>query len=125
MSVHHRLRLLAFPMRASRLCSLWPGMRPLRFRRIPFGRDVAFDFGGATVSRMAMPHMLPSTIMSVSASAKLLAFVAQSHTPSDHCVRFAPAVAGGCATLATRQRATTLPGPVFHRNPAVMAALPN
>jgi hypothetical protein len=43
MPVHHRLRFLTFPMRASRLCSLWSDMRPLRFRRVPFGRDVAFD----------------------------------------------------------------------------------
>src|SRR5882757_5156428 len=56
----------------SRLCSLWPDMRPLRFRRVPFGRDGAFDPGGATASRIAMPHMLPSTVPSVSASAKLL-----------------------------------------------------
>src|SRR6478736_5837087 len=72
MPVHHRLRFLTFPMRTSRLCSLWPDMRPLRFRRVPFGRDVAFDPGGATSSRIAMPHMLPSTVPSVSASAKLL-----------------------------------------------------
>src|ERR1700724_3376412 len=72
MPVHHRLRFLTFPMRTSRLCSLWPNMRPLRFRRVPFGRDVAFDPGGATASRIAMPHMLPSTVPSVSASAKLL-----------------------------------------------------
>src|SRR6202023_3542832 len=72
MPVHHRLRVLTFPMRTSRLCSLWPNMRPLRFRRAPFGRDVAFDPGGATASRIAMPHMLPSTVPSVSASAKLL-----------------------------------------------------
>src|SRR5580704_10076673 len=70
MPVHHRLRFLTFPMRTSRLCSLWPDMRPLRFRRVPFGRDVAFDPGGATESRIAMPHMLPSTVPSVSASAK-------------------------------------------------------
>src|SRR6202045_2144404 len=70
MPVHHRLRFLTFPMRTSRLCSLWPDMRPLRFRRAPFGRDVAFDPGGATASRIAMPHMLPSTVPSVSASAK-------------------------------------------------------
>jgi len=56
MPVHHRLRFLTFPMRASRLCSLWPAMRPLRFRRVPFGRDGAFDPGGATASRIAMPH---------------------------------------------------------------------
>src|ERR1700738_1239051 len=70
MPVHHRLRFLTFPMRTSRLCSLWSDMRPLRFRRAPFGRDVAFDPGGATASRIAMPHMLPSTVPSVSASAK-------------------------------------------------------
>ena len=70
MPVHHRLRFLTFPMRASRLCSLWPDMRPLRFRRAPFGRDGTFDPGGATASRIVMPHMLPSTVPSVSASAK-------------------------------------------------------
>jgi hypothetical protein len=70
MPVHHRLRFLTFPMRASRLCSLWPDMRPLRFRRAPFGRDGTFDLGGATASRIVMPHMLPSTVPSVSASAK-------------------------------------------------------
>ena len=70
MPVHHRLRFLTFPVRASRLCSLWPDMRPLRFRRAPFGRDGTFDPGGATASRIVMPHMLPSTVPSVSASAK-------------------------------------------------------
>ena len=69
MPVHHRLRFLTFPMRTSRLCSLWPDMRPLRFRRVPFGRDGTFDPGGATASRIAMPHILPSTVPSVSASA--------------------------------------------------------
>src|ERR1700757_4658837 len=70
MPVHHRLRFLTFPMRANRLCSLWPDMRPLRFRRAPFGRDGTFDPGRATAPRIAMPHMLPSTVPSVSASAK-------------------------------------------------------
>src|ERR1700747_3302190 len=70
MPLHHRLRSLTFPMRPGRLCSLWPDMRSLRFRRVPFGRDVAFDPGGATASRIAMPHILPSTVPSVSASAK-------------------------------------------------------
>src|SRR6202011_976624 len=69
MPVHHRLRFLTFPMRTSRLCSLWPDMRPLRFRRVPFGRDGTFDPGGATASRIAIPHILPSTVPSVSASA--------------------------------------------------------
>src|SRR5215472_3118965 len=66
-----RLRFLTFPMRTSQLCTLWPDMRSLRFRRVPFGRDVAFDPGGATASRIAMPHILPSTVPSVSASATL------------------------------------------------------
>src|ERR1700737_853616 len=69
MPVHHRLRFLTFPMRTSRLCSLWPDMRSLRFRRVPFGRDGTFDPGGATASRIAMPHILPSTVPSVSAAA--------------------------------------------------------
>ena len=72
MPVRHRLRFLTFPMRASRFCSLWSDTRPLRFRRVPFGRDVAFDPGGATASRITMPHILPSTFPSVSASATLL-----------------------------------------------------
>src|SRR5215472_7691113 len=73
--------------------SLWPDMRPLRFRRVPFGRDGAFDRGGATASRMAMPHMLPSTGSERLGLRNVTSFVAQSPTPSDHCVRFASAVA--------------------------------
>src|SRR5271165_2986797 len=122
MPVHHRLRFLTFPMRTSRLCSLWPDMRPLRFRRVPFGRDVAFDPGGATASRIAMPHMLPSTVPSVSASAELLLSWLNPPTPSDHCVRFASAVADDCAILASRRCATALPGPVFHRQDRVSFA---
>src|SRR6266446_10849097 len=72
MPVHHRLRFLTFPMRTSRLCSLWPDMRALRFRRVPFGRDVAFGPGRSDGIRIAMPRMLPSTVPSVSASARLL-----------------------------------------------------
>src|ERR1700738_961027 len=69
MPVHHRLWLPPLPLRTPPLCSLWPDMRPLRFRRVPFGRDGTFDPGGATASRIAMPHILPSTVPSVSASA--------------------------------------------------------
>src|ERR1700752_2292038 len=42
-------------------------------------------------------------------------FVAQSHTPCNCCVRFAPTVASGHATLATKQDASPLLGPDFHR----------
>src|SRR5215203_4146782 len=58
-------------MRASRLFSLWSSVRPLRFQRIPFRRDVIFDPGGATAPRVAVPHMLPSTLVTGSASATL------------------------------------------------------
>jgi hypothetical protein len=59
------------PDAGQRLCSLWSSVRSLRFRRIPFRRDVAFDPGGATAPRITVPHMLPSTIMTGSASATL------------------------------------------------------
>src|SRR6202040_2396114 len=113
MPVHHRLRFLTFPMRTSRLCSLWPDMRRLRFRRVPFGRDVAFDPGGATASRIAMPHMLPFDGSERLGLRKVTSFVAQSPTPSDHCVRFASAVADDCATLASRRCATAYRGRSF------------
>src|SRR5215472_7849299 len=92
MPVHHRLRFLTFPMRTSRLCSPWPDMRSLRFRRFPFGRDGTFDPGGATTSRLAMPHMLPSIGSERLGLRNILPFVAQppphpitvyaSHPPS-------------------------------------------
>src|SRR5262247_3514112 len=69
MPVHHRLRFLTFPMRTSRLCILWPDRDLSGSDAFLFGRDVAFDPGGATASRIAMPHILPSTVPSVSASA--------------------------------------------------------
>jgi hypothetical protein len=46
-----------------------PDARPPRFRCNPFVRDVAFDPGGASAPRIAAPHMLPSTTVTVSASA--------------------------------------------------------
>ena len=46
---------------------LWSGMRPPRFRRCLFARDGVFDLGGATASRIARPHMLPSTLLNASA----------------------------------------------------------
>ena len=99
--VHHRLRLLAFPMRTGAADAARPGKRSPRFRRVPFVRDVALDPGRATVPRITVPHMLPSTSMTVSAPANFYHFVAQSHTPHDCCVRFAVVVTFHAATLAT------------------------
>ena len=44
--------------------------RPPRFRRVPFRHDVVSDPGRATAPRITAPHMLPSTILNASASAK-------------------------------------------------------
>src|SRR6516162_5389936 len=62
--VHHRLRLLAFPMRTTILGTTRrrrPDTRYPRFRCDPFARDVAFDPGRASAPRMTVPHMLPSS----------------------------------------------------------------
>src|SRR5262249_40126637 len=62
--VHHRLRLLTFPMRTAVLGTTRrrrPDTRYPRFRCDPFARDVAFDPGRASAPRMTVPHMLPSS----------------------------------------------------------------
>ena len=69
MLLHHRLRLLAFPMRTRTDTPPWPSLGSPRFRRDPFVRDVAFDPGRASTPRIAVPHMLPSTVGKVSAPA--------------------------------------------------------
>src|SRR5689334_5652953 len=103
LSVHHRLRLLTFPMRTGALDAARPGKRSPRFRRVPFIRDVAQDPGRATEPRLSAPHVLPSTDENVSAPATLIIFVAHSHTPNNRCVRFAAVVTSHDATLTTRR----------------------
>src|SRR5207247_6942774 len=68
-SVHHRLRLLAFPMRTRSAHGLWSDTRAPRFRRDPCARDVALDPGGTTMPRIAALLMLRSTMKTVSAPA--------------------------------------------------------
>ena len=63
MFVHHRLRLLAFPMRTKAVCRRWPNVGSPRFRRDPFVRDGVFDLGRASAPRITVPHMLPSAIV--------------------------------------------------------------
>ena len=66
-----------------------------RILRRDFGRDVAFDPGGATAPRLLVgaAHVAFDDYERLGLH-EFMAFGAQSHTPSDHCVRFAPAVAG-------------------------------
>ena len=66
-SVHHWLRLLAFPMRTAvhtqHATTAARYKKSPRFRCDPFARDVALDRGRASAPRLAVPHMLPSDRM--------------------------------------------------------------
>jgi hypothetical protein len=68
-SVHHRLRLVAFPMRTRSAHGRWSDVGYPSFRRDPFARDVALDPGGTTVPRLTALPMLRSTMKTVSAPA--------------------------------------------------------
>ena len=59
------------PDTGRRRFGLGQDVRSRRFRHVPFRRDVAFDPGGATAPRITVPHILPSTLMTGSASATL------------------------------------------------------
>jgi hypothetical protein len=56
--VHHRLRLLAFPMRTRSAHGRWSDAGSPSFRRDLFTRDVAFDPGGRAVPRLTALPML-------------------------------------------------------------------
>jgi hypothetical protein len=65
--VHHRLRLVTFPMRTRSAHGLWSDAGYPRFQRDPFARDVALDPGGTTMPRITASLMLRSTMKTVSA----------------------------------------------------------
>src|SRR6202051_4801545 len=88
--------------------------RSPRFRRVPFVRDVVFDHGRASAPRMTGSHMLPSTLLTVSASAELW-FSRLNSTPHTITV-----YASQPPSPATTQHSLPgarygLPGPVSHR----------
>ena len=112
--VHHWLRLLAFPMRAGRRAAGRPNRRSPRFRRDPLQRDVVFDPGRASAPRIAVPHMLPSTLLTVSASAS---FEISWLNSTPHCIAV---YASQPPSPTTTQHSLAgarygLPAPVFHR----------
>src|ERR1022692_1052344 len=114
MLVHHRLRLLAFPMRTTAVCRRWPNVGSPRFRRDPFVRDGVFDLGRASAPRITAPHVSPSTTLKVSASTILLL----SRLNSLPCT--IAVYASSWSLPSTTQhslpgRCYPLPGPVFHR----------
>src|SRR5712691_12601486 len=89
-------------------------VRHPRFRRVPFVRDVVFDHGRASAPRMTGPHILPSTLLTASASARLW-FSRLNSTPHTIAV-----YASHPPSPATTQHSLPgarygLPGPVSHR----------
>src|ERR1700730_4701303 len=58
--VHHRLRLLAFPMRTAVAQPRWPDAGPPSFRRDPCVRDGLFDPGRVAAPRITVLLMLRS-----------------------------------------------------------------
>src|SRR6266704_5694256 len=115
MFVHHRLRLLTFPMRTlGGNVPIGSNVRSPRFRRDPSVRDVVFDHGRASAPRITGPHMLPSTLLTVSASA-ISWFSRLNSTPHTITV-----YASQPPSPATTQHSLPgarygLPGPDFHR----------
>ena len=69
--VHRRRALLRASRRGPQPPRRRASMRSPRFRRLPFMRDGVSDLGRASEPRIAVPHMLPSTGQTVSASATL------------------------------------------------------
>jgi hypothetical protein len=81
---------------------------PLRFQRWPSMHDVAHDPGGATPSRLAMAHMLPSLDATSSASANLNLSRLNTDALHGSCLRFGPRVTATPARLGSGLPATAL-----------------
>src|SRR5215469_13437687 len=62
-----QLRLLGFLPWPGTALAIAGETRSPRFRRDPFVRDVAIDPGRASAPRVAVPHILPSTLCTASA----------------------------------------------------------
>jgi hypothetical protein len=113
-SVHHRLRLLAFPMRTLGPWCHRSDAGPPRFRRDPLLRDGVFDHGRASAPRMTAPHVLPSTLLTGSASASFC--LSRLNSPPHSIVVYASLPPLPATTQHSLPGARYgLPGPDFHR----------
>src|SRR5664279_4215063 len=73
---------------------LWSVMGLPRFRQRLFLRKMAFDHGGAALSRISIVFMLPSpSADKLGLHIFITSFTAQSHSPQDFCLRFSSDVA--------------------------------
>ncbi len=88
--------------------------RSPRFRRVPFLRDVVFDHGRASAPRIAVLHMLPSTLLTVSASATFE--LSRLNSTPHRIVMYASQPTSPPPTQHSLPGARYgLPAPVFHR----------
>jgi hypothetical protein len=93
---------------------LWSGGRSPRFRRAPFLRDVVSDPGRATAPRIMVPHMLPSTLLTASASASCwISWL--NRTPHRIAVYASPTQAPAPTQHSLPGGRYPLPGPDLHR----------
>ena len=95
-----QLRLLDFLSWPAVPVATAGGVRSPRFRRVPFVRDVALDPGDGS-SHIGTAHVAFGSRDGLG-PCNFRYFVAQSHTPHDHCVRFAAVVTSHDATLVSR-----------------------
>ena len=114
-SVHRRLRPLRPSRRGpARRQVARPNRRSPRFRRHPFLRDVVFDHGRVTAPRIPVLHVLPSTLLTASASAT---FELSRLNSTPHRIAV---YASQPPSPTTTQHSLSgarygLPAPVFHR----------
>src|SRR5229473_3029702 len=89
-------------------------VRSPRFRRDPFVRDVVFDPGRASAPRIAVPHMLPSTLLTASASA--ISWISWLNSTPHTIAVYASHPPSPATTQHSLPGASYgLPGPVSHR----------
>src|SRR5205807_1739444 len=103
-SVHHRLRLLAFPMRTR--ARLRSDAGPPRFRRDPSARDGLFDPGRVAMPRMTALLMWRSAAKTTSAPAIRVFRGSITHPTQQLCTLRGRHCWPSRATLASRRRAT-------------------
>src|SRR6266436_8739029 len=89
-------------------------VRSPRFRRDPFVRDMVFDHGRASAPRITGPHMLPSTLLTVSASA-ISWFSRLNSTPHTITVYASQPPSPATTQHSLPGARYSLPGPDFHR----------
>src|ERR1700730_3654731 len=88
--------------------------RSLSARRVSCEQDVGFDHGSGSAPRMTGSHMLPSTLLTVSASAELW-FSRLNSTPHTITVYASQPPSPATTQHSLPGARYSLPGPDFHR----------